>query len=33
MVIPNVIALLLLHKVVGSSLNDFESKLKKAGLN
>ncbi|MDM8113159.1 alanine/glycine:cation symporter family protein [Parasutterella secunda] len=33
MVIPNVIALLLLHKVVGSSLNDFENKLKKAGLN
>ena len=33
MVIPNVIALLLLHKVVGASLNDFENKLKKAGLN
>lgn len=33
MVIPNVIALLLLHKVVGSSLDDFESKLKKAKLN
>lgn len=33
MVIPNVIALLLLNKVVGSSLDDFESKLKKAKLN
>mgnify|MGYP005945911621 CR=1 FL=1 len=32
MVIPNVIALMLLHKVVGASLKDFESKLKKAHL-
>ena len=28
MVIPNVIALVLLHKVVGNSLKDFEEKLK-----
>ena len=30
MVIPNVIALVLLHKVVGHSLKDFEHKLKEA---
>ena len=33
MVIPNVIALVLLHKVVGASLKDFEKKLKKAGID
>lgn len=32
MVIANVVALLLLHKVVGTSLKDFEDKLEKAKL-